>query len=90
MLSYLLCLPYAAFLIVRLVKPEIFDLPGHKPKIGLVLILLAFLSVGFLMGRNHPRLLTCEDFVVSGNHPPRGCTAAADMLSGEAGEPRFR
>lgn len=74
MVSYLLCLPYAAFLIIRLVKPEFLELPGRKPKAGLVLILLLFLGLGYLMGKSHARLLTCEDFTLSGNAAPVDCT----------------
>lgn len=76
MVSYLLCLPYAAYLLVTLLKPELINLPGTKPKIGLVIIFVFFLVVGYIFGSNHPRLLTCEDFEVSGSSLPESCTSA--------------
>lgn len=78
MISYLFCLPYAAYLIVLLVKPELLGLPGKRPKIALVGILVLFFTVGYTMGSNHARFLTCEDFAISGNQLPANCTRADD------------
>lgn len=76
MVSYLLCLPYSIYLIIRMVKPEFLLLPGKRPKIYLAAVLMLFLGVGFFFGKNHPRMLTCDDFLVSGSHVPENCMPA--------------
>ncbi len=76
MISYLFCLPYTAYLIVLLVKPEVLQLPGKRPKFALVGVLALFFTVGYIMGSNHARFLTCEDFAISGNMEPVNCTRA--------------
>jgi len=76
LLSYLLCLPYAIFLIVEIINPDFLALGGLKPKMRLVLIGLFFFGAGFITGARNDLLLTCDDFEIAGDTPPENCRPA--------------
>ncbi|MCS5722962.1 hypothetical protein N1028_04890 [Herbiconiux sp. CPCC 203407] len=47
---------------------------GRRERL-VVLGAVGFIAVAsFLLGANHSRFLTCEDFTLSGNSEPPGCT----------------
>ena len=35
------------------------------------------MGMAWLLGNQHPRLMTCQDFAISGNSPPPGCVPGA-------------
>jgi len=59
--------------ILRLVAPEYFTLPGRRVKAALVLVVAIVAGLGFLVGRFNNQILTCEEFIVAGDDPPRNC-----------------
>ncbi len=67
-------IPVMAAILVRLVIPGAARLRRQHVPIVLGVIVLV-MAASFLLGTLHPRLLTCEDFTVSGNFAPPGCTA---------------
>jgi hypothetical protein len=49
------------------------DIPTRRRVLAL-LGLAAITAASFLLGMNQSRFLTCEDFTISGNSEPPGCT----------------
>ncbi|WP_291045378.1 hypothetical protein [Herbiconiux sp.] len=70
-----LALPTAIWVLARMVWPELGETTWKERLI--VLGAVGFIAVAsFLLGANHSRFLTCEDFSLSGNSEPPGCTPA--------------
>jgi hypothetical protein len=68
-----LALPTAIWVLARMVWPELGDTAWRERLV--VLGAVGFIAVAsFLLGANHSRFLTCEDFTLSGNSEPPGCT----------------
>lgn len=67
-----LSLPYIVYVLLGVTQPGDIDLP-RRLTIGVVAALLVIGGIGFLVGRNHPHFLTCEQFRVSGNDVPALC-----------------
>ncbi|GAB3345970.1 hypothetical protein RMN56_19455 [Micromonospora halotolerans] len=65
--------PVVATIVVRLLAPSYFTLPGHRLQLTVVAIVAAVALLGFLTGRFNDHFLTCEDFIVAGEDPaPNG------------------
>jgi hypothetical protein len=67
-------LPALAAFLVRVLIPGAERLQGRErfAAIGVVALVMAS---AFLIGTQHPRMLTCEDFTISGNFAPEGCSS---------------
>ena len=67
-------LPALAAFLVRVLIPGAERLHGGEryAAIGVVALVMA---TAFLLGTQHPRMLTCEDFTISGNFAPEGCAS---------------
>ncbi|MGA7689960.1 MAG: hypothetical protein WCA29_12110 [Jiangellales bacterium] len=65
--------PVMAALLVRLVIPgtQRLDRDQGTVVIGIVAVVMA---ASYVLGVLHPRILTCEDFTISGNFAPPTCT----------------
>lgn len=66
-------LPALAAFLVRLVVPTAERLRG-KERFAAVGVVAVVMLGSFLIGTQHQHILTCEDFTVSGNHAPEGCS----------------
>jgi hypothetical protein len=77
-LSYLVCLPYALYLVIEIINPQILTLQGWGPKLGLVAAAGFFLAAGYGAGVRNDLFMTCHDFEISGDTPPSNCRSAAD------------
>ena len=66
-------MPALAAVMVRLLVPGAERLRG-KGALAAVAVVSVIMAMSFLMGTQHPRLLTCEDFTVSGNFAPGNCS----------------
>jgi len=66
-------MPALAAVMVRLLVPGAERLRG-KGALAAVAVVSVIMAMSFLMGTQHPRLLTCEDFTVSGNFAPENCS----------------
>lgn len=75
-ISYLLCLPFAFYLIIKIINPDLLDLQGLRPKLSLAAVLLTMFLIGFTLGRNNFLFVECEDFIVAGDLPPANCQPA--------------
>jgi hypothetical protein len=66
-------LPALAAVMVRLLIPGAERLRGRRA-LGAVIVVSLMMLVSFGLGTQHPRILTCEDFTVSGNFAPESCS----------------
>jgi hypothetical protein len=66
-------LPALAAVMVRLLIPGAERLRG-KRALGAVAVVALTMLVSFGLGTQHPRILTCEDFTISGNFAPETCS----------------
>jgi len=73
-LAVLACFPYVAYVIVSVLYPEFTKIREPGPKYGIMFIIVSMMIVGFLIGSNHYRFLTCEDFEISGQAVPANCS----------------
>jgi hypothetical protein len=70
---YLACFPYAIYMGLSLAYPDLLKNTQRRPKIALLLVVVTLFAAGYLMGANHHRLVTCEDFAISGQYVPENC-----------------
>jgi hypothetical protein len=66
-------MPTLAAVMVRLLIPGAERLRGRRALAAGVVVSLIML-VSFGLGTQHPRILTCEDFTISGNFAPENCS----------------
>ena len=69
-------LPYLLYVIIVAVVPDIDRLKHTKLRAALLGIVLVMGVAGFVIGKNHPLFLTCENFKVGGHDIPRNCRKA--------------
>lgn len=74
--SYLFCLPYALYLIVEIVNPDLLNLEGWKPKARLAAVALVFFLLGYGAGLRNDLFLNCSDFEIAGDSPPINCRSS--------------
>ncbi|WP_420590832.1 hypothetical protein [Bacterioplanoides sp.] len=65
-------LPYLVYLFFHFTCPEVLRLRGRL-LVGLMTIVVVSGSLGFALGRNNHLIMTCENFVVSGQDTPANC-----------------
>ncbi len=66
-------MPAMAALMVRLLLPGAHRLRGRAALAALGVVLVVMIGA-YVVGTQHPRILTCEDFTISGNYAPEGCS----------------
>lgn len=69
----ILGLPALAAFLVRLIIPTAERLQGRE-RVAVAGVVAMVMLTSFLVGTQHPRILTCEDFTVSGNYAPENCS----------------
>jgi hypothetical protein len=67
-------LPALAAFLVRLVIPAAERLRGRE-RLGVATVVGTVMATSLLIGTQHPHMLTCEDFTISGNFAPSNCSA---------------
>ncbi|MCG5437687.1 hypothetical protein [Micromonospora foliorum] len=67
-------LPVVATIVLRLLAPNYFTLPGRRLKITMAAIVVGVTLLGFLTGYFNDHFLTCQDFIVAGEDPAPNCT----------------
>jgi hypothetical protein len=69
----LLGMPVLAAFMVRLLLPESRRL--RRPQLLLVTIVVVLVMLAsYGIGTQHPHMLSCDDFTISGNYAPSNCT----------------
>jgi hypothetical protein len=66
-------MPVMAALLVRLLLPGAARLGGRQATTAGAVVML-IMVVSFALGTQQERILTCEDFTISGNFAPPGCS----------------
>jgi hypothetical protein len=66
-------MPALAAFLVRVLIPTAERLKGREKSAAIGVVALIMIT-SFLIGTQHPRMLTCEDFSVSGNFAPENCS----------------
>ena len=66
-------LPALAAFMVRVLIPTAERLQGRE-KYAAIAVVAFVMVTSFLIGTQHPRMLTCEDFSISGNFAPENCS----------------
>jgi hypothetical protein len=74
LVSYLLCFPFAVYLAVKVVNPDLLNLHGWKPKARILAIALLFVVAGYLIGNHNYLFLSCDDFELAGSMLPDNCS----------------
>jgi hypothetical protein len=64
---------YVIYVITSVIYPDFLKIQRAAPKIGIAVVMGTLVLAGFLVGANHNRFLTCEDFELSGQHVPADC-----------------
>jgi hypothetical protein len=72
----MLGMPALAAFLVRLIIPGAERLQGRE-RLGVAAVVAIIMTTSFLVGTQHPHMLTCEDFTISGNYAPSDCSPGA-------------
>ncbi|MGZ0712385.1 hypothetical protein ACWPKO_29015 (plasmid) [Coraliomargarita sp. W4R53] len=72
--AVLIGIPFTLWVLVRIVWPDFAADFGRGTKVIIILVVLGIAVGSFLLGLNQEHFLTCEDFDISGNQRPSGCT----------------
>lgn len=65
-------LPFGIYVLARLMAGDYFRLTPRL-RVGIVVIAVGMTAVGWGVGREHPRFLTCDDFARAGEFVPDDC-----------------
>ena len=79
--------PAMVAIVLVMVVPGAESVRGRDTVVAIAAIALVVV-LSYIMGTQHRRLLTCEDFKISGNDQPAGCTRGA--TPGATNAPKFR
>lgn len=66
-------MPALAAFLVRLLIPTAERLRGRE-RLAAIAVVGTVMLGSFVLGTQHPRILTCEDFTISGNFAPENCS----------------
>ena len=72
----LIGIPFMVWALAKVVWPDIGDDIPARGKVLVLVTVFVIAAASFLLGANQARFLTCEDFTISGNSEPPGCTPA--------------
>jgi len=73
LLVTLLGMPALAAFMVRLLVPGAERMPRKQALSAIVVVILVMLA-SWGLGTQHPHMLSCQDFSISGNFAPENCT----------------
>jgi hypothetical protein len=65
--------PYLAWTLLRITLVG-YDTLTHRQRWAVLGVVAAVALLGFTLGLLNPHFLTCDDFTISGNSQPPGCT----------------
>lgn len=80
----LLGMPALAAFLVRLLVPGAEDVPRKQAAIAIVSVAVV-MAAAYLLGTQHPHMLSCDDFTISGNFAPADCNPG--VATTESGAP---
>jgi hypothetical protein len=65
--------PMVFWIVLRLAAPDYFSIPNRRLKVMSVVIVIVITFVGYAIGEQNSRFLSCDEFKVSGNDLPADC-----------------
>lgn len=71
--AYLACFPYVIYMAVSIAYPELLRVRKRRAQFALIGVIFGLVAIGYVIGKNHTHLLTCEDFEISGHYVPADC-----------------
>jgi hypothetical protein len=78
LLIVVVSVPVTLRLLVDMFMPELTATASRKVQWSIVALVVIVGAVGFVVGRENPRFMTCSDFIIAGSAEPVNC---ADDLS---------
>jgi hypothetical protein len=69
-------IPFTLWVLVQIVWPDFAARTPRRSKALILAVVGGILIGSYLLGANQARFLTCEDFSISGNSAPPGCSPA--------------
>jgi hypothetical protein len=80
----LLGMPALAAFLVRLLVPGAESLPRRQAAIAIIAVAIV-MAAAYVGGTQHPHMLSCDDFSISGNFAPENCNPG--VATTESGTP---
>ena len=74
-------MPALAAFMIRLLIPGAEDLPVRQAAIAILAVVVVMIAA-FALGTQHPHMLSCQDFSVSGNFAPPNCNPGTGSTTG--------
>ena len=68
------CIPYLAIVLTSVIYPDFTKMNRMLPKLGISVVLGIMVIIGYFVGANHQKFLTCQDFELSGQFVPEDCS----------------
>lgn len=65
--------PLTLRLLVDVAMPELSLAGSRRMTLSIVALVVVLGVIGFAVGRQHPRFMTCSDFAIAGSAEPEGC-----------------
>lgn len=73
-LAIVIGLPFTMWVLVRIVWPDFSSFMRARTRWFILSVVGGVAVISFLLGLTHAQWLYCEDFAISGNSEPVGCT----------------
>ncbi len=74
--AILIGIPFTLWVLARIVWPDFSEGTPRRIKWIIAAVVASVVVTSYLLGLNQSKFLTCEDFTISGNSEPPGCTPA--------------
>jgi len=74
--AILIGIPFTLWVLARIVWPDFSENTPRRVKWIIAAVVASVVIASFLLGVNQSKFLSCEDFTISGNSEPPGCTPA--------------
>lgn len=76
----ILGVPYLLVVLLRIASPGSAALVDTRHRAAAAGSVLLVVVLAYVLGTQHPRFLTCDDFTISGNSRPEGCVPGESPL----------
>jgi hypothetical protein len=73
-------LPAMVALVLVMVVPDVESVTSRRDNVVAIGAVALVVALSYTLGTQHPHLLTCEDFKISGNNEPTGCITGTGVI----------
>jgi hypothetical protein len=73
-------LPAMVALVLVMGVPDVESVTRRRDNVVAIGAVALVVVLSYTLGTQHPHLLTCEDFRISGNNEPTGCTPGTGVI----------